>query len=60
MVELDAPAIVMRREFARIPIWGWAAKRYGVILVDRAASAGALRAHVARGEGGAARADGRC
>ncbi len=43
-LELGAPAVIMRREFAKIPVWGWAAKRYGVIMVDRAASATALRA----------------
>ncbi|MBX3595369.1 lysophospholipid acyltransferase family protein [Sphingomonas sp.] len=53
---LDAPAIVMKRELARIPVWGWAARRYGVIVVDRTASATALRqmmreATAARGEG---------
>jgi 1-acyl-sn-glycerol-3-phosphate acyltransferase len=42
-LELGAPAVIMRREFARIPIWGWAAGRYGVIMVDRAASSRALR-----------------
>jgi 1-acyl-sn-glycerol-3-phosphate acyltransferase len=42
-LELGSPAVIMRREFARIPIWGWAAKRYGVIMVDRAASSRALR-----------------
>lgn len=41
---LGAPAIVMKRELAAIPVWGWAARRYGVIVVDRAASATALRA----------------
>ena len=40
---LDAPAVVMKRELAAIPLWGWATRRYGVIVVDRAASAGALR-----------------
>lgn len=40
---LDRPAIVMKQELADIPIWGWAARRYGVIVVDREASAGALR-----------------
>ena len=53
---LDAPAIVMKRELAQIPVWGWAARRYGVIVVDRAASARALRqmmreAQAALGEG---------
>jgi len=40
---LDAPAVVMKRELAQIPLWGWAARRYGVIVVDRAANAKALR-----------------
>ena len=44
IVEMGAPAVIMRREFARIPIWGWATQVYGIILVDRAASATALRA----------------
>lgn len=53
---LDAPAIVMKRELAQIPLWGWAARRYGVIVVDRAANAKALRqmmreAQAALGEG---------
>lgn len=56
-LELGSPATIMRREFAKIPIWGWAAHRYGVILVDRAASSKALR-HLMR-EAGAARASGR-
>jgi len=33
----------MKQELADIPVWGWAARRYGVIVVDREASAGALR-----------------
>jgi len=41
---LSAPATVMKRELAQIPVWGWAARRYGVIVVDRAANAAALRA----------------
>lgn len=40
---LGSPATVMKRELASIPIWGWAARRYGVIVVDRAANASALR-----------------
>jgi 1-acyl-sn-glycerol-3-phosphate acyltransferase len=40
---LNRPAIVMKQELAEIPVWGWAARRYGVIVVDREASAGALR-----------------
>lgn len=40
---LDRPAVVMKRELARIPVWGWVTRQYGVIPVDREASAGALR-----------------
>lgn len=40
---LNRPAVVMKQELAEIPAWGWAARRYGVIVVDREASAGALR-----------------
>lgn len=41
---LGSPATVMKRELARIPLWGWAARRYGVIIVNRTANAAALRA----------------
>lgn len=40
---LGRPATVMKRELAQIPLWGWAARRYGVIVVDREASAQGLR-----------------
>lgn len=40
---LDGPAIIMKQELSRIPVWGWAAARYGVIVIDRAGSATALR-----------------
>jgi 1-acyl-sn-glycerol-3-phosphate acyltransferase len=40
---LGGPAVVMRQEFARIPLWGWAARRYGVIVIDRSGAASALR-----------------
>jgi 1-acyl-sn-glycerol-3-phosphate acyltransferase len=40
---LDAPVIVMKKELGDIPVWGWAARRYGMIVVDRAGSAAALR-----------------
>jgi 1-acyl-sn-glycerol-3-phosphate acyltransferase len=42
-LELHSPATVMKRELARIPLWGSAARCYGVIVVDRKASATALR-----------------
>jgi 1-acyl-sn-glycerol-3-phosphate acyltransferase len=54
---LNAPATVMKRELAMIPIWGWAARRYGVIVVDRAANATALRMMMKAGR--AALAEGR-
>jgi 1-acyl-sn-glycerol-3-phosphate acyltransferase len=40
---LDEPAVVLKRQLAEIPGWGWAARRYGVIPVDREAGAPALR-----------------
>lgn len=40
---LDRPVVVLKRELADIPGWGWAARRYGVIPVDRSAGAPALR-----------------
>ena len=40
---LDEPAIVLKRELADIPLWGWVTRRYGVIPVDRAGGAAALR-----------------
>ena len=54
---LDAPVIVLKRELTRIPIWGWAARRYGAIVIDRRANAAALRQMMR--EGAAARAAGR-
>ncbi|PKP94003.1 MAG: 1-acyl-sn-glycerol-3-phosphate acyltransferase [Alphaproteobacteria bacterium HGW-Alphaproteobacteria-16] len=54
---LDAPAIVMKQELARIPFWGWAARQYGVIVIDRAGSATALRQMMR--EARAAKAEGR-
>lgn len=37
------PVIVIKRELARIPIFGWMMRRYGVIAVERSAGATALR-----------------
>jgi 1-acyl-sn-glycerol-3-phosphate acyltransferase len=54
---LDQPAMVLKRELARIPLWGWVVRRYGVIPVDRAAGAAALRGMMRAGE--AAIAEGR-
>lgn len=54
---LDAPVVVLRKEFASIPIWGWTAKRYGMIVVDREGSSTALRQLMR--DAGAAAASGR-
>ncbi|WP_448659338.1 lysophospholipid acyltransferase family protein [Sphingomonas sp. CJ99] len=51
------PAIILKRELAQIPVWGWLAQRYGCIVADREASATALR-HIMK-EGRAAAAQGR-
>lgn len=40
-------AVVVKRELAEIPLWGSVAQLYGVIPVDRAGSAPALRAMLA-------------
>lgn len=44
------PVIVMKRELAQMPFFGFMTRRYGVIVVDRSAGAKALRALVAEGE----------
>src|SRR4051812_28665707 len=54
---LGRPQVVMKRELARIPVWGWVARRYGMIPVDRAGGAAALRKLMAAAE--AAVAEGR-
>ena len=48
------PIIVLKRELAGIPLFGWMTRRYGVIPVDRAAGAKALRNLVAEGKAAAA------
>jgi 1-acyl-sn-glycerol-3-phosphate acyltransferase len=57
VVVLGAPRIVMKRELARIPLWGLLATRYGMIAVDRSGGAAALRRMMKEGE--TARAEGR-
>jgi 1-acyl-sn-glycerol-3-phosphate acyltransferase len=54
---LPHPALVMKHELARIPLWGALTRRYGIIPIDRAGGAGALRRMLKAGE--AAIADGR-
>jgi len=40
---LREPAVIMKRELSDIPLWGWVARRYGIIPVDRKGGAAALR-----------------
>ncbi|WP_174298793.1 lysophospholipid acyltransferase family protein [Sphingomonas bacterium] len=54
---LDGPAMALKQELATIPVWGWAARRYGALVVDRDGSATALRTMMR--EARAAKADGR-
>ena len=51
MVRLSKlPIIVMKKELADIPLFGFMTRRYGVIPVERSAGAKALRAMVAAGK----------
>jgi 1-acyl-sn-glycerol-3-phosphate acyltransferase len=43
------PVIVIKKELADIPLFGWLTRRYGVIPVERSAGAKALRALVEQG-----------
>ncbi len=54
---LDGPAMVIKEELANLPIWGWAARSYGALVIDRSASATALRQMMRDGK--AAKAAGR-
>ena len=51
MVRLSKlPVIVMKRELADIPLFGFMTRRYGVIAVERSAGAKALKTLVAEGK----------
>jgi 1-acyl-sn-glycerol-3-phosphate acyltransferase len=51
MVRLsNLPVIVIKKELADIPLFGFMTRRYGVIPVERSAGAKALRAMVAEGK----------
>lgn len=39
----DTPVVVLKHELSSLPLFGWLTRRYGVIPVDRAAGAKALR-----------------
>ena len=43
IIILGDPAVVLKQELAEMPLWGWAARRYGAIPVEREGSAAALR-----------------
>lgn len=45
----DTPVVVMKRELTTIPLFGWVARRFGVIGVDREAGAKSLRVMLAEG-----------
>lgn len=47
------PAVVIKRELARLPIYGWYVTRAGAIPVDRARGAAALRHMIAAAEAAA-------
>lgn len=40
---LHEPAVIMKRQLSDIPLWGWVARRYGIIPIDREGGAAALR-----------------
>ncbi|HEX6742179.1 MAG TPA: lysophospholipid acyltransferase family protein [Sphingomicrobium sp.] len=46
----NLPAVVMKKELADIPLFGFMTRRYGVIAVERSAGAKALRNLVAEGQ----------
>lgn len=55
MVRLtNLPVIVIKKELADIPLFGWMTRRYGVIPVERSAGSKALRALVEDGKQAAA------
>jgi len=43
LLVLDKPAVVMKRELADVPAWGWVARSYGIIPVDRTGGSATLR-----------------
>ncbi len=46
----DDPAIVLKRELMSIPIWGWYARKAGMIPIDRGGRARALKGLIARAQ----------
>lgn len=50
----EKPAVVMKHELRKIPIWGLASARHGSIFVDRSGSAGMLREMMRQAQAAAA------
>jgi len=48
-LQLDGPAMALKQELGDLPMWGWAARRYGALVVDREGSAAALRQMIREG-----------
>lgn len=53
--QMNYPAPFPKAELAEIPGWGWAARRYGAVVVERGEGAKALRAMVSSARGFATR-----
>lgn len=51
----DNPAVVLKAELLRIPVWGYIARRHGAIPVDRDASTKAMRTMLRAAEAAVAR-----
>ena len=49
---LDGPAMVLKEELADIPLWGWAARRYGALVIEPVGVGEGAAADDARGQGG--------
>jgi 1-acyl-sn-glycerol-3-phosphate acyltransferase len=39
----DKPMVVFKKELLDIPVWGWVARRHGVIAIDRSSGGAAVR-----------------
>lgn len=50
LVLFERPAVVFKKQLLVIPVWGFAAKRHGVIPIDRDAGAAAVRQMIAAGK----------
>jgi 1-acyl-sn-glycerol-3-phosphate acyltransferase len=44
------PAVIFKKELMRIPVWGWAARRHGVIPIDRDSGGAAVRQMLTAGK----------